>query len=81
MRGAKAAFAGVSAIALGATLAWTLLPALGGALPSADPSATLGRALWFERSLDVILQGFILLTGVFAVLLLLRNEPGGARLD
>ncbi len=37
----------------------------------------IGESLWVERALDLAVQAFILLAGVFVVVLLLREEPSG----
>jgi len=79
MRGAKAIVASVASIALFAALALAILPDLapGPPVPGAPPS--VGEVLWTIRSLDLAVQAFILLTGVVAIVLLLRREAGGAR--
>ena len=45
------------------------------ALPATAPSLTIaGAAMWKGRTFEVILQGLIILSGVIAILLLLRTD-------
>ncbi len=45
------------------------------ALPATAPPLTIaGAALWKGRTFEVILQGLIILSGVVAILLLLRTD-------
>jgi hypothetical protein len=39
--------------------------------------ATAGAAMWNARTYEVILQGLIILSGVAAILLLLRKDTSG----
>lgn len=78
---AKAAFGAVVSAALLAVLALSVLPNLGPGAPSPVSPPWIGEALWQQRTLDLAVQSFILLAGVFAIVLLLREEPGGARGD
>ena len=44
-------------------------------LPATTPPLTIaGAALWKGRTFEVILQGLIILSGVVAILLLLRTD-------
>ena len=76
MSRAKTAFAGFASVALFAVLALAILPTLGPGAPSLTPLRWIGESLWVERALDLTLQAFILLAGVFVVVLLLREDPG-----
>ena len=66
---------GVSAVILAALFLSGFTLVLAGSLPSwpaAGPVATgVGTTLWRERTLEVMLQGFIILAGVISILLLL----------
>ena len=45
------------------------------ALPATAPPLTIaGAAMWKGRTFEVILQGLIILSGVIAILLLLRTD-------
>jgi Na+/pantothenate symporter len=45
------------------------------ALPATAPQLTIaGAAMWKGRTFEVILQGLIILSGVIAILLLLRTD-------
>ena len=45
------------------------------ALPATAPQLTIaGASLWKGRTFEVILQGLIILSGVVAILLLLRTD-------
>lgn len=79
MRRAKAATAGALSILLLAALALGVLPDLVPGPPTPGPPPSLGDALWTIRSLDLAVQAFILLTGVLAIVLLLRRDAGGGR--
>ena len=46
-------------------------------LPSPPQAVPIGTVMWKDRTLEAILQGFILLAGVFSILLLLG--PGSVR--
>jgi len=71
MSAAKALAGGVLVAGLLAVLAGVVLPVNA---PSTPPSGlTLSDAMWNVRTLDIVVQGFVLLTGVLAVLLLLRE--------
>jgi hypothetical protein len=49
--------------------------AITGPLPVVlPPEAGAGTALWDDRTCEAILQGFIILTGVFSILLLLMRS-------
>jgi len=76
---AKAAFAVAAATILFLVLVASVLPVLGPGAPAPLSPSWIGDALWLERTLDLAIQAFILLAGVFAIVLLLREEPGGAR--
>ncbi len=81
MRRGKAAFAVVASTLLFAILARAILPELGPGAPAPVSPTWIGESIWTVRTLDLALQAFILLTGVFAIVLLLREEPGGAHGD
>ena len=69
------------AILLGAAffiLFITAMARAGPVLPPLSPVAVpIGVVMWKDRTLEAILQGFILLAGVFSILLLLG--PGSIR--
>jgi hypothetical protein len=47
--------------------------------PAAAPGGSVGAAMWEGRTAEVLFQGFVILSGVFAILLLLgvrRREAG-----
>lgn len=47
-------------------------------LPATPPVATaVGADLWNERTIEVVLQGFIILAGVISILLLLGSDRSG----
>lgn len=48
-------------------------------LPNTPPAVSMsaGATLWNDRTFDVILQGFIILTGVMAILLLVFGKKVG----
>jgi len=75
----KTVLAALASAALFLLLAASILPALGAGAPSPTSPNWLGEALWSERSLDLAIQSFILLTGVLVIVLLLREERGGSR--
>lgn len=46
--------------------------------PALTPvAATIGEAVWHVRTIDVVFQGFIILAGVAAILLLLGPRSSG----
>lgn len=51
-------------------------PVLGPLPPQAIP---MGTVMWKDRTLEALLQGFILLAGVFSILLLLGHGSSGGR--
>ena len=75
MSRAKTAFAAVASAALFVLLGLAVLPVLGPGAPSPAGPPWIGESLWVDRGLDVAVQAFILLAGVFVVVLLLRGEP------
>lgn len=81
MKRTKTAFAVIASVILFAILARAVLPELGPGAPAPVSPSWIGDSLWLVRTLDLALQAFILLAGVFAIVLLLREEPGGARGD
>lgn len=60
-------------------LAWTLLPNLAPVVAPPVISHGFGEALWLDRALDLVIQAFLLLTGVLAVLLLLQDSSREGR--
>lgn len=60
--------------ALFAVLGWALLPSLVPVVAPPAASQRFGDALWSDRALDVVVQAFLLLTGVLAVLLVLHDS-------
>ena len=76
MSRAKTAFAGVASAAFFVLLAIAILPVLGPGSPSLTAPPWIGESLWVDRGLDLAVQSFILLAGVFVVVLLLREDPG-----
>lgn len=81
MRRPKAIIASVASVLLFAVLALAVLPELAPGPPTPGAPPSIGDVLWTIRSLDLAVQAFILLTGVLAIVLLLRREAGGARRD
>lgn len=70
------AFAAVIAIVF-LLLFCTVMFRITGSPPSSLPAmATAGSVLWKDRTLEVVLQGFIIIAGVVSILLLLviRNR-------
>lgn len=53
-------------VVFGFGLSW-----FGLAWPAAVPGGSVGAAMWGERTAEVLFQGFVILSGVFAILLLL----------
>jgi hypothetical protein len=51
--------------------------------PDIPPAITIsaGETLWNDRTFEVILQGFIILTGVMAILLLVFGKKWGSSDD
>jgi len=76
-RGAGALFLAIAFLLL---LAAAVAPVFGQLIPVPPEPATAGTALWDGRTVEVLLQGLIILTGVFSILLLLGPDPkGGGR--
>ena len=71
-------FVVVTGTLLFALLAWSLFPNLAPGPPSPGTPEQFADALWRDRALDVIVQAFLLLSGVLAVLLLLPERSGEA---
>jgi len=69
----RTAFAILAGVALLAALGWALLPNLAPAVVPPVVDHRFGDALWSDRALDLIVQAFLLLTGVLAILLVLRD--------
>ena len=73
MRGSSVAGPLVGILLLAALVA-ALIPAAP-ALPAVEPVSTgVGTALWEGRTVEVLLQGFIILAGAIAVLLFLGSR-------
>lgn len=47
--------------------------------PEIPGGSTAGVALWEGRTFETVFQGFILLAGVFSILLLVRSDNAGRR--
>jgi len=69
----RTAFAILAGVALLAALGWALLPNLAPAVVPPVVDHGFGDVLWSDRALDLIVQAFLLLTGVLAILLVLRD--------
>lgn len=75
MTAARVGFAIVAAGTLFLALAFALVPSLAPDVRVPAGPTWPGDALWSARALDLVVQAFLLLTGVFAVLVVLREEP------
>ena len=75
MSHAKTAFAALASAALFLLLTLAILPVLGPGVNSPVGPPWIGESLWSERALDLAVQAFILLAGVFVVVLLLCEGP------
>jgi len=75
---ARAAFALAASTALFAVLSGALLTTAPPSVPAPGSPPWIGETLWSARALDLLVQAFIVLAGVLAIVLLLRDEPGGA---
>lgn len=73
----KALFATMASALLFGILAAGLLADGFPDAPTPESPPWIGEALWVDRALDLAVQGFILLAGVFAIVLLLREASGG----
>jgi len=80
MSAAKTVLAGVLSLLI-VVLTASLLLRAGLTEPLTSPEATNpGRALWETRDFETILQGLLILSGVFAILMLLKatKQEAGA---
>lgn len=75
----RSAFSVLAGVALFAVLGWALLPNLTPAFAGPIVPQRFGEALWSNRALDLVVQAFLLLTGVLAILLLLQDSSREGR--
>lgn len=75
---ARAAFAIAASAALFAVLSGALLTTAPPSVPAPGSPRWIGEALGTGRALDLAVQAFIVLAGALAIVLLLRDELGGA---
>lgn len=75
----RTAFAILAGVTLLAVLGWALLPNLAPVVVPPVVPQRFGDALWTDRALDVVVQAFLLLTGVLAILLILQNPSQEGR--